>query len=180
MAATFPENESRILGCITWCSDGMKQDLPIGSMYGICANICGILMVNVTIDMAYIRIRHGLWSLNFWNWHFTVTSASGDFTCGKWMVFMAGLARFYLPLLAPHRKGCPVVDVPCPAKLHDLDGYLSGPEHLGKLCIFSSQEKTNKLYSATKSRVSVLDNLFPDTRNTKRDDYVISMLNRHS
>ena len=37
---------------------------PIGSMYGIYANIWGILIVNVDPYMAYIRIRHGHWLLH--------------------------------------------------------------------------------------------------------------------
>lgn len=45
------------------------------------------------------------------------------------------------------------------------------------------RKKQEWLDYTTKLPVSVLDNPFPDTNNTKRDDYVdyvVSMLNRHS
>ena len=46
---------------ITGTTSGTVVSLPIGSVCMVYyANIWGILMVNVTINMAYIRIRHGL------------------------------------------------------------------------------------------------------------------------
>ena len=67
---------------------------PIGSMYGIYANIGGILMVNVTMIMAYIRI---LWEWNGTYSHFfagnSTSSDNSSRNCLSMVIYRSSLTQ---------------------------------------------------------------------------------------